>query len=250
MSKMFSISNYAYRKNLFLFLYRKLSIKLLKEKSFPMFSLVPVMIRHFGLGGVDEFFECYNKTRKPFEEKWNSRKRINREDFESFYKEHTGGAWRQAWQSGFDKSYKYKICYTVDSIKKMGFGPRSEILDYGCGAGAISNALYNLGYRNLTVADIDSATLDFVKTALSDRFKEIVTIRNDEPLEKDYDIILVLDCLEHTFAPYRILCHLIGHLRQGGGACHLFSEGETEQDAHGRSPRGAGQVHGLSPGQP
>lgn len=216
MKKLFKISNYPYKSNPLLFVYRKLTIKLLGRYSFPKFSLISHLVRFYKLSGIDEFMVRYYVSRIPFEKIWLSKERENRKDYESFYKEHEGGIWRQAYQSAFEKSYKYKISYVVDSIRKAGFSKKCKIIDYGCGAGAVANALYNYGFKNIMLADIDSSTLDFVKKALAEEFREIITIKDDSPLTEKYDVIIAYDCLEHTFAPCDILRHLIESLNDNG----------------------------------
>ncbi|MFH0924212.1 MAG: class I SAM-dependent methyltransferase [bacterium] len=216
MSKFVNISRYPYRNNLLLYLYRKLMIRLFKQYSFPKFSLANELISHYKLSGMKEFLIRYYVSKMPFEKIWSCKERKIKKDFESFYKEYEGSVWRQAYQSAFEKSYKYKIIYALDSIKKAKFDKESELLDYGCGAGAVASALYKYGYKSISVADIDSATLAFVKVAFKDRFKKIITIRGARPLAKRYDVIIAYDCLEHTFNPYGILRHLIDSLNDKG----------------------------------
>lgn len=89
-----------------------------------------------------------------------------------------------------------------------------RVLDFGCGAGDFADEVARWG------AEVDGVEADAVARALAARrgvrvFKELA----DVPLERKgqaYDLIALLDVLEHVRAPLSLLTELRALLRPGG----------------------------------
>lgn len=105
------------------------------------------------------------------------------------------------------------------SDRKLYTPPRS-ILDYGCGTGMTALGLKNMGYDDITLADIPHRYNKFLKF-ISDKyglgFKFVpVEIWNEFPLDQKYNVIICNEVLEHVWEPEVTLLHLVEHLEQLG----------------------------------
>tara|TARA_B110000008_G_scaffold278224_1_gene321414 strand:+ start:1103 stop:1831 length:729 start_codon:yes stop_codon:yes gene_type:complete len=115
--------------------------------------------------------------------------------------------------SGFDEYYNgfYKELSKIDekgnSFKKIeSFLPElegnEEFLDIGCGHGAVSSDLIKQGYE-VSAIEINK---DAIKSLENKGFivyeKDISKPLN---LSKKFDVVLILDVLEHLFDPYSLL---------------------------------------------
>lgn len=195
-------------------------LKSMPRIAYPRMSLVPILRKHFRLSSDEEFRVHYYVSRIAFANSWRTNRKSGRDDFESFYREQDGDLWRQAFISKNDYMYKKKILSVYQAVNAL-IPKNDRILDYGCGAGAIANYFVEKGYRKVHAADIPSATLDFVRTALGGKLEKIIAIdpsweRPRTDFDPEYGAIMALDCLEHTFAPLSIVKNLISRLRPGG----------------------------------
>jgi SAM-dependent methyltransferase len=100
--------------------------------------------------------------------------------------------------------------------------PNPAILEYGCGSAVLTEyLLQKFPHCQYTVADIPSVTLDFVKWK-QQRFQYAYTIltigsgKEGIPLQKNYDLIICQDVLEHTPNPLEIVTAFVYHLTSGG----------------------------------
>ena len=122
------------------------------------------------------------------------------------------------------KRYVLRITQLIQVYSCKNFN--IKILDYGCGCGVFSHYLYKKGFRNITLADIKSPTLNFTKAAFGSTFKYL-EIQNDTSLrgKEKYDVILLIDCLAHAFNPIEITKHVFSCLKKGGLLVVYFEEG-------------------------
>lgn len=86
-----------------------------------------------------------------------------------------------------------------------------KVLDVGPGSGAIGATLLSKGFKQLYAVEIDSET----RVRLKDTYIRIEETL--QPLQSErFDLILLLDVLEHTSAPEKMLQELNALLNPGG----------------------------------
>ena len=191
-----------------------LTLKLSPVFSFPKMNIIPLVKDYYNLKSNEEFDTGYRLSHEGFQELWQSKSRENKEAVESFYQEHDKDIWRQAWLSRYGYGYKKKILGTMHIVRRA--VPRNgRILDYGCGAGAVGGYIASKGYA-VDALDIPSKTLDFVRTEMGDRFKDIITAGTRALKEKEYDLVITLDALEHTLDPLNIVKDILKSLKPSG----------------------------------
>jgi 2-polyprenyl-3-methyl-5-hydroxy-6-metoxy-1,4-benzoquinol methylase len=86
----------------------------------------------------------------------------------------------------------------VALLKRFGLKQEHEILDYGCGSGALSTELTKRGYR----------------TSSYDRYNE--KFHRPELLRHSYDFIILQDVIEHVEDPDALMAELAGLLKPNG----------------------------------
>lgn len=95
---------------------------------------------------------------------------------------------------------------------------RKKALDLGCGKGGLIPLLKILGYENYTGIDLSSVALDIAKRI----FPESTFIRGDIHeaselvSEREYDLILICDVLEHSPDPLKLISDANKLLKVGG----------------------------------
>lgn len=90
----------------------------------------------------------------------------------------------------------------------------SSILDFGCGSGAVLEMLKNKGYTNIHGMDVSNACVNLVK---SRGIKASLITADLLNLGKNkYDLILLLDVLEHVERDLELLKNLRTSLRHNG----------------------------------
>lgn len=94
-------------------------------------------------------------------------------------------------------------------LRRAGMRRHHRILDHGCGAGQLVSYLVAHGYENVTGYD-----------SFSPGWQE------PTPLERQYDIVISQDVLEHADRPSELLRELVSLLRPGG----LLSVGTPNAD--------------------
>jgi 2-polyprenyl-3-methyl-5-hydroxy-6-metoxy-1,4-benzoquinol methylase len=91
--------------------------------------------------------------------------------------------------------------------------PKARVLDIGCGHGTVSSALVEGGFEVVGL-EANQEALE------SSRRKGIIGIKCDIgrkiELEPDFDLVLLLDVLEHVFNPLFLLEEAVRMLRPGG----------------------------------
>ena len=88
-----------------------------------------------------------------------------------------------------------------------------SVLDYGCGAGILSELLLRKGVKDLTLCDLPSRTFEFVKFFFSNRTKYEIDV---DSLKGKYDWIISNSVLEHIPNPIRVINMWKEHLTQRG----------------------------------
>lgn len=158
------------------------------------------------------FSKALNK--KVHKAAWFVRKRDTIEDMMHFYKEVDVYLFRQPYLMRRG-GYRWYI-RLINHIKNP------SILEYGCGSAVLTEWLMEkFPTYDYTVADIPSATLEFVKwkKAKFNYDYTILTIGQGKegiPLSKKYDLIICENVLEHTPSPLDIVCSFVDHLSFGG----------------------------------
>jgi SAM-dependent methyltransferase len=90
----------------------------------------------------------------------------------------------------------------------------SNILDFGCGSGAVLEMLKKIGYTNLRGLDVSS---DFIKIAKKRGLKaDLIKSDHVNLGSKKYDLILLLDVLEHVENDKALLRKMKSSLRKNG----------------------------------
>ena len=85
-----------------------------------------------------------------------------------------------------------------------------SILDFGCGSGNFLNYLSDLGYLDLTGVEISDIL------AKEDLESKNINIYKELPKFKKYDVILMMDVLEHIKDDVKIIKELKSHLSNRG----------------------------------
>lgn len=84
------------------------------------------------------------------------------------------------------------------------------ILDVGCAKGIIGNILKELNFSNVDAVEIDEHARELAKNSYNFIFPSI------DSVQKKYDVILLLDVLEHTESPTQFLKNLLTKLSPSG----------------------------------
>lgn len=160
--------------------------------------------------------EAFSKAldKKEHKATWFLRRRYTTEDIMHFYKEVDVYLFRQPYLMRLG-GHRWYI-HLVNHIKNP------SILEYGCGSAVLTEWLIEkFPAYNFTVADIPSATLEFVKwkKTMFNYDYTILTIgsgREGIPLTKNYNLIICQNVLEHTPNPLDIVMSFVEHLSPAG----------------------------------
>lgn len=90
----------------------------------------------------------------------------------------------------------------------------SHILDFGCGSGGISLQMAHAGAR-VTALDIDEWKLDQLRAA-AEREQVHLNIVNKLPHQQKFDMVLLVDVLEHVSDPFTCIKQITTVLKSGG----------------------------------
>lgn len=203
---------------------RVMLIKLFPRVFYPNVSLIKYMKDLYNIGSNHDFLVGYHNSSTGFDELWNSNPRDTKKAVESFYHEQEADVWRQVYLSEYDREKKNYVLRVYDLIHCLFKDKNVKILDYGCGCGVFSHYFYSRGYKNITLADIESGTFDFTKKVFGEKFK-YMKIDSDASLKENYDIILIIDVLAHAFNPFDVAQHVIDHLNRRGLLIVFFEKG-------------------------
>lgn len=145
---------------------------------------------------------------------WFARSRDSLEDRMHFYKEVHVYPFRQPYNKRFGG---YRWCRELVRHR-----PHPVILEYGCGSAVWTEHLVERFHEcQYVVADIPSTTLEFVtwKKRTYGYPYEILTIgpgKEGIPLNREYDLIVCQDVLEHVPNPLEVVTAFVSHLSEGG----------------------------------
>ncbi len=93
---------------------------------------------------------------------------------------------------------------------------RNTVLEYGCGAGQVGIMFAMMGY-DVSFLDIKGVQTDFLAWRLNRRYLDSRVIRHDGELtDEKYDLVTLIDVLEHTEDPMYVLNRIIKTTKQGG----------------------------------
>lgn len=90
--------------------------------------------------------------------------------------------------------------------------PSHAVLDIGTGRGAIGEALRAQGFTNLTGVEPDEEA----RRVATPIYDTLVPTLEELPVDRHFDVVLLLDVLEHTPDPDRFLQHALRHLAPTG----------------------------------
>ncbi len=113
-----------------------------------------------------------------------------------------------------------------------------RILDFGCGDGMIAIGLKNMGFNNITLADVPHKYNKFLKF-ISDKYGWGIKFKpieawNEYPLEWKYDFIICDGVLEHVWEPEVTLLHITEHLENLGYLyiSDFFNDMKSDDPSH------------------
>jgi len=128
------------------------------------------------------------------------------------------------WYTAFDDPVallraesRAKTPWVLDQLqRRLGPGPKA-LLDVGCGAGFLTNALAQAGHRVVGV-DLSESSLEVARRF--DATKSVVYEQGDAyalPFsDSSFDVVTSMDFLEHVEDPGRVVAEIARVLRPGG----------------------------------
>jgi len=99
--------------------------------------------------------------------------------------------------------------WALGCIKQLPTAAR--VLDIGCGSGGMGSALLEMGFSNLEAVEPDPAARSNASAIYSRVVPSLDTLHGET-----YNLILLLDVLEHTTNPEEFLAQIVAHLAPGG----------------------------------
>lgn len=119
----------------------------------------------------------------------------------------------------FDETKSEKspaVLRTVITSTSHYLTPNSSILDIGCASGKLLEELRDLGYRDLTGIDISEYA---VSQTRAKGFQKVVVANLQESTDlpgDHYDVVFMLDVIEHFTRPYDALREVLRLMKPGG----------------------------------
>lgn len=112
----------------------------------------------------------------------------------------------------------WKFQYVFDALKAANIGTDVKILDVGCGAGFIANPMAKAGYRvkGIDLSPTSLSTARRFAPSPSNPTYCVGDAYNLEEADASYDIVMMLDFLEHVDDPARAIREGARVLKPGG----------------------------------
>ncbi|HXJ23563.1 MAG TPA: methyltransferase domain-containing protein [Polyangia bacterium] len=106
-------------------------------------------------------------------------------------------------------------------------GPAGHVLDVGCAQGTLGLMLAERGFQ-VDLLDLRSQNIAYAQARYEHgavRF-HVGLLGEDCPPERDFDVVVCTEVLEHVPAPSELLRQLAGKVRPGGALCLTTPNGE------------------------
>jgi 2-polyprenyl-6-hydroxyphenyl methylase/3-demethylubiquinone-9 3-methyltransferase len=110
------------------------------------------------------------------------------------------------WEKPETHAHGYLIPKVINVLKHLEIPFDAEILDAGCGGGALVNTLYQLGYKNVYGFDASTSGIELAKRTfphITDRFfnHDVYEPNLPSPVPQKYDVIISMEVIEHLYSP-------------------------------------------------
>jgi 2-polyprenyl-3-methyl-5-hydroxy-6-metoxy-1,4-benzoquinol methylase len=116
----------------------------------------------------------------------------------------------------FKPSLGSSHAWAVNHIKELAEGKR--VLDIGAGGGAMGRAARECGATKTVAIEIDATTRGAISPLYDAVYPDISTMRAHERIPARFDLILLLDVLEHMVDPFEVMESISDLLTPGGVA--------------------------------
>jgi len=167
---------------------------------------------YYGWKSDQQFYRAYAKRLKIVSTLWYQKPRKTEKQIRSFYQETDYAVLRQMLHHK-NNCFPEIARYIPKNRKGIWF------CEYGCGVAPVTSWLLpHFPNINFSLVDIDTPTLKFAKW----RFRENPNVEiikvplNNLPLKRKYDLITCFEVLEHVTEPFKIIRHIVKHLKIGG----------------------------------
>jgi SAM-dependent methyltransferase len=170
---------------------------------------------------MQEFWVRYTVLRMEAAKLWDTKPRSGEADYRSFFAETDYYVLRQMFY------HRHSSFHWIAAALREA-GPEGDFCEYGSGVGPVTAWLRPRFPRwRFTLVDLSVPTLAFARW----RFREASNVEflepgfgRELPLQRSYDVITVLEVLEHVINPLDVVRHLVAHLEPGGTLFLNFSD--------------------------
>jgi len=170
---------------------------------------------------MQEFWVRYTVLRMEAARLWDTKPRSGESDYRSFFGETDYYVLRQMFY------HRHSSFHWVAAALRA-VGPEGDFCEYGSGVGSVTSWLRPRFPRwRFTLVDLPVPTFDFARW----RFHAAGNVEflepgfgRELPLRRSYDVITILEVLEHVVNPLEVARHLVAHLKPGGTLFLNFSD--------------------------
>lgn len=123
-------------------------------------------------------------------------------------------------------SGKMKLLHTINPIRaeyirdlitaKFGENKDISILDFGCGGGILSEAIADIGFKQVVGFDENVDLISIAKNHAADRFQNLSYIDSKAEISQKFDVIVCMEVLEHVDDVDELLLFLKSVFKDGG----------------------------------